>query len=109
MQEMGLAAIYPGPNLSKRAHEHLVFPYLLRHLTVTDPNHVWGIDTLAPERKRRCYLHPASRRLVVSGSSSRLVLALCAQLGAGPDARDALCSDRCAIGPADCSPAHLEQ
>jgi len=44
MQEMGLAAIYPGPNLSRRAPEHLVFPYLLRHLTVTDPNHVWGID-----------------------------------------------------------------
>ena len=44
MQEMGLAAICPGPNLSKPAPEHLVFPYLLRRLTVTDPNHVWGID-----------------------------------------------------------------
>lgn len=44
MQEMGLAAIYPGPNLSQRAPQHPVFPYLLRHLTVTDPNHVWGID-----------------------------------------------------------------
>jgi len=44
MREMGLAAIYPGPNLSQRAPEHPVFPYLLRQLTVTDPNHVWGID-----------------------------------------------------------------
>ena len=26
MQEMGLAAIYPGPNLSKRAHQAGVFP-----------------------------------------------------------------------------------
>jgi putative transposase len=44
MREMGLAGICPGPNLSKRAQEHRLFPYLLRHLTVTDPNHVWGID-----------------------------------------------------------------
>jgi len=41
---MGLVAIYPGPNLSKRARNHLVFPYLLRGLTSTRPNEVWGID-----------------------------------------------------------------
>lgn len=44
MREMGLAAIYPGPNLSKRNQQHHVYPYLLRNLTVTQPNHVWGID-----------------------------------------------------------------
>jgi putative transposase len=44
MREMGLVAIYPGPNLSQRAQKHLVFPYLLRRLKVTYPNHVWGID-----------------------------------------------------------------
>ena len=44
MREMGIAAICPGPNLSRRATEHRVFPYLLRHLTVAYPNHVWGID-----------------------------------------------------------------
>jgi putative transposase len=44
MREMGLAAICPGPNLSKRATEHRVFPYLLRGRAVTRPNHVWGID-----------------------------------------------------------------
>lgn len=44
MREMGLAAICPGPNLSKRATEHRVFPYLLRGLTLTGPNHVWGVD-----------------------------------------------------------------
>jgi putative transposase len=44
MREMGLAAICPGPNLSRRATEHRVFPYLLRGLTLTGPNHVWGID-----------------------------------------------------------------
>lgn len=44
MQEMGIAAICPGPNLSRRNIAHRVFPYLLRGLEVTHPNHVWGID-----------------------------------------------------------------
>ena len=44
MREMGLSAICPGPNLSKRRHDHLIFPYLLRNMTATCPNHVWGID-----------------------------------------------------------------
>ena len=44
MRQMGLVAIFPGPNLSKRAHNHAVFPYLLRGLAITHPNHVWGID-----------------------------------------------------------------
>lgn len=44
MQEMGLAGICPGPNLSKRNLQHHVYPYLLRGLTIATPNHVWGID-----------------------------------------------------------------
>ena len=44
MREMDIAGICPGPNLSKRNTEHRVFPYLLRHLTIAHPNHVWGID-----------------------------------------------------------------
>jgi len=44
MREMGLSAICPGPNLSKRYADHAVFPYLLRHLTAAYPNHIWGID-----------------------------------------------------------------
>ncbi len=34
MQEMGLAAIYPGPNLSKRNHQAGIFAYLQ---TVSQP------------------------------------------------------------------------
>jgi len=30
MREMGLMAIHPGPNLSKRDLQHRVYPYLLR-------------------------------------------------------------------------------
>lgn len=44
MQEMGIAAIYPGPNVSKRNQREGVYPYLLRHITSAYPNHVWGID-----------------------------------------------------------------
>ncbi|MCZ8520980.1 MULTISPECIES: IS3 family transposase [Paenibacillus] len=44
MQLMGLEAIYPKPNLSKRLHAKYTRPYLLRGLTIDRPNHVWGID-----------------------------------------------------------------
>jgi len=44
MREMGLAAVYPGPNLSKRAHQAAIYPYLLRNVTASTSNHVWGID-----------------------------------------------------------------
>ena len=44
MREMGIAAIYPGPNTSKRRLEHQVYPYLLRGLTISCPDHVWGVD-----------------------------------------------------------------
>jgi putative transposase len=44
MREMGIAAIYPGPNLSKRELAHRLYPYLLRGLRITAADQVWGID-----------------------------------------------------------------
>lgn len=44
MRLMGLEAIYPKPNLSKRLHAEYCRPYLLRGLTIDRPNQVWGID-----------------------------------------------------------------
>lgn len=44
MRQMGIEAIFPGPNLSKRAQAASVYPYLLRNVTASFPNHVWGID-----------------------------------------------------------------
>ncbi len=44
MRKMGLAAIYPGPNLSRRNQQHRVYPYLLRGLAIIRPNQVWSID-----------------------------------------------------------------
>jgi putative transposase len=44
MHEMGLTAIYPGPNLSRRAAQQAVYPYLLRGLAIARPNQVWSLD-----------------------------------------------------------------
>ena len=44
MDEMGIYAVYPKPNLSKRNKEHKVYPYLLRNLDINRPNQVWAID-----------------------------------------------------------------
>jgi putative transposase len=44
MRKMGIQAIYPGPNLSRRNHNQSVYPYLLNNITASYPNHVWGID-----------------------------------------------------------------
>ncbi len=44
MQVMGVYTIYPKPNLSKRYHAQYVRSYLLRNLSITYPDQVWGID-----------------------------------------------------------------
>ncbi len=44
MQSMGIYAIYPKPNLSKRYHQKYAYPYLLRNLEIVRPNQAWGID-----------------------------------------------------------------
>ncbi len=57
MNEMGLHAVYPKPNLSKRHTAHKVFPYLLRNLVITKPNQVWAIDIIyIPIGKTHMYL-----------------------------------------------------
>ena len=57
MQEMGLRAIYPAPNLSKRAQAQAVYPYLLRGLKISSVNQVWGVDiTYIPLRGGWVYL-----------------------------------------------------
>jgi putative transposase len=44
MLDMGIEAIYPGPNLSKRNLENKIYPYLLRDMRMERVNQVWGID-----------------------------------------------------------------
>lgn len=44
MRLMGLKSVAPGPNTSRKAPGHPVYPYLLRDLTITRPNQVWSTD-----------------------------------------------------------------
>lgn len=44
MDEMGIYAVYPKPNLSKRNQQHTIHPYLLRKMEIFLPNQVWAID-----------------------------------------------------------------
>lgn len=41
---LGLEAIYPKANLSKRNYEHKIYPYLLRNMGITKVNQVWSAD-----------------------------------------------------------------
>lgn len=44
MRLMGLEAIYPKPNLSKRRQDHEIFPYLLKGVKIKQPDFVWSSD-----------------------------------------------------------------
>lgn len=44
MQEMGIHAVYPKPNLSKRNFKEAIVPYLLRNKVISFPNQAWSID-----------------------------------------------------------------
>lgn len=41
---MGLRAIYPHPRTTITNQQHKKYPYLLRGLTITQPNQVWATD-----------------------------------------------------------------
>ena len=44
LRMMGLEAIYPRRSFSQGGAEHKVYPYLLREVTITQPNQVWSAD-----------------------------------------------------------------
>ena len=44
MKLLGLKAIYPGPNTSKRNRAEMVYPYLLKNLPIVTMHQVWQID-----------------------------------------------------------------
>ena len=69
MTKMGISAVAPQPGTSKRHRAHPVYPYLLRHQTITRPNHVWAMDiTYIPMARGFVYLAAvmdwASRRVL---------------------------------------------
>jgi len=44
MGTMGIEAIYPKPNLSKPHPEHVIYPYLLRGVSIDRINQTWSAD-----------------------------------------------------------------
>ena len=44
MQEMGIHAVYPKVNTSKRNFKEAIVPYLLRNKLICAPNQVWSVD-----------------------------------------------------------------
>jgi len=62
MRQMGLAGMAPGPNTSRPHPEHKIYPYLLRGLTIGQPNQVSSTD-----------ITPPGKGLCLSGGDHRLV------------------------------------
>ena len=57
MHLMGIQALIPKRNLSKPDKDHLIFPYLLRNVKITETNQVWSTDiTYIPMYKGFAYL-----------------------------------------------------
>jgi putative transposase len=57
MRIMGIEALYRRKNTSIRHAEHPVYPYLLRNLTIDQPNQVWASDiTFVPMARGFVYL-----------------------------------------------------
>jgi putative transposase len=79
---MGLQAIYKGPNTSKKHPQHRIYPYLLRKLPITRPNHVWCSDiTYIPVRRGFLYLvaimDRATRKVLAWRLSNTLDASFC--------------------------------
>jgi hypothetical protein len=57
MRLMGIAALGPKPRTSKPTPGHRIFPYLLRDMTIDQPNQVWAADiTYIPVGRGFLYL-----------------------------------------------------
>jgi putative transposase len=70
MRMMGIVALVPRPGTSQPAPGHKIYPYLLRGVAITEPNHVWASDiTYIPMARGFLYL------VAVIDWASRAVLA----------------------------------
>ena len=82
MRRMGLEALYRKPHLSHRHPAHRIYPYLLRDLEISRPNHVWAADiTYIPMARGFVYLCAvldwASRRVLSWRLSNTLTTDFC--------------------------------
>ncbi len=84
MRKMGIEALYQKPKTSRRHPAHPVFPYLLRKLIITRPNHVWAADiTYLPMARGFIYLVAivdwATRRVLAWRLSTTLAADFCVE------------------------------
>ena len=82
MRRMGITALYRKPRTSQRHPAHRIYPYLLRQLAITRPNHVWATDiTYIPMQRGFVYLCAildwASRRVLAWRLSNTLTTDFC--------------------------------
>lgn len=66
MRLMGLQAIYPKPNMSRKRHDHKIYPYLLRDVEIVHPDQVWSTDITYIRMKGGFEVSNRNHRLVQS-------------------------------------------
>jgi putative transposase len=84
MQRMGIEALYRRPRTTKPEPGHKIYPYLLRGMEITRPNHVWAMDiTYIPMARGFVYLAAvldwASRRVLAWRLSITMEAAFCVE------------------------------
>ena len=84
MRKLGLWAVRPKRNTSKRHPGHKVYPYLLRGKTIDQPNQVWAADiTYIPMQQGFLYLVAiidwATRRVLSWRLSNTLTAGCCVE------------------------------
>jgi putative transposase len=84
MRLMGLEALVPRPGTSKAAPGNKIYPYLLRGVTISEPNHVWASDiTYIPMANGFLYLAAvidwASRAVLAWRLSNTMDSAFCVE------------------------------
>ena len=84
MRRMGITALYPKPNTSRKAPGHTIWPYLLRSLSITRSNHVWAMDiSYIPMARGFVYLAAVidwnSRRMLAWRLSISMDTAFCTE------------------------------
>ncbi len=82
MLRLSITAVYRMPRTSQRHPAHRIYPYLLRQLTITRPNHVWAADlTYIPTQRGFMYLCAildwVSRRVLAWRLSNTLTADFC--------------------------------
>ena len=84
MRLLGLQAVFQRPRTSQPHPEHRIYPYLLRDLKITRPNHVWCSDvTYIPLQRGFLYLVAvmdwASRKVLAWRLSNTLEASFCVE------------------------------